>query len=1045
MNMKATSIFVCTACAIAPLASLFAEEESAPSSAEAVKVDSELESEISYVQALIDGGFPDFAESVIAATKKRWPESEVRFFAIEIRGMLSLGKFEEAEKKIAALPDRKGSKYWAARLELANNYSARNRKDECRKIYSDFFNTFKQPTKELLSFYMNACYAWGQILVQDHNYEEAVKVYDNLLKQKLPIEQYCMMGCETCELYIRLATDAKDAKKREGYLAPAERLANEIIGHPEQSIYFGRAIAMLAHVQMLRGKLSVAQDIFEEFMPQLAELHEAIVNFDPDGRRGMRRFSPLPQCRFLMAKMLWEAAQQEYKDKKRDDEQVKSYLFGAKVGGKRNNQGAYNHALNVFLKYPESTWAAQAGELADEVEEFAINTYKAKIQKKVTPEMIANVRAMQFRAGAEKVADGDLAGGIAEYYTVLAQYPELPESIAAIEALIKAQHQQLLQEKNQKKKDEIRLDIDAIEGYVSERFSGNADRAVMIAGGDSTQRLSALERERGQVARAAELQRAFIVNYNEHPNAAAMAVRLADEAQKAERWEDALALWNLIGETFTNSVYYTTSIAQASTCYGKLGKTAEELATMKRYVETEKKTLNKLQAQIKLAQMYQKEGFAAMAKVDDIADPEEQNKALKSASAQIIRGIMQFQEFSKKVEPLISDKSLPEKDRAQYEKLREAAMFLVGECWSRLKKPEAKIESFRKNAVANMEEYVKVYPRGQYSKIAYVKLSMIYTALEDMEKSKLALDRLTKEFPDSDEAKNAKPSLAKSLIEMGLKREGTAIYEEMLRTDGAYTPLQYVSAGEALIAAKNWDLSDQAFDKAIRIAGTNHVSTVARARIGKAQALFKQKRYVEARDAIDLFLGNEKMSKLLIATDAYLLMVEVASEQGRTEKDDTMRGKHFGAAVGAVKKLRGYWRNKPIWEQDRVDLMSADVMISRMVAEESMGLKEQAMETCGKAAAMLQSFLQARCVSEEHPLDKMTAGELANLAACYEKMVPLFAKMGDEQADRVIKFGSEYLELFPNGAKRTEISNCINGARAASPATATVETKSNND
>ena len=35
--------------------------------------------------------------------------------------MLSLGKFDEAEKKIAALPDRNGPKYWAARLEVANN------------------------------------------------------------------------------------------------------------------------------------------------------------------------------------------------------------------------------------------------------------------------------------------------------------------------------------------------------------------------------------------------------------------------------------------------------------------------------------------------------------------------------------------------------------------------------------------------------------------------------------------------------------------------------------------------------------------------------------------------------------------------------------------------------------------------------------------------------------------------------------------------------------------------------------------------------------
>ena len=59
-----------------------------------------------------------FIVNDIEETKKKWPAAEARFFAIEIRSMLALGQFDEAEKKIAALPDRKSSKYWAARLEV---------------------------------------------------------------------------------------------------------------------------------------------------------------------------------------------------------------------------------------------------------------------------------------------------------------------------------------------------------------------------------------------------------------------------------------------------------------------------------------------------------------------------------------------------------------------------------------------------------------------------------------------------------------------------------------------------------------------------------------------------------------------------------------------------------------------------------------------------------------------------------------------------------------------------------------------------------------
>ena len=102
-----------------PLSTAWAEDESAAESnknkgsdeAEAVKADPEMEAEVAYIRALIDNRYPAFAGPIIVSTKKRWPESEAPLFALEVRGLLSLDKTEEAEKKIASLPDRKGSKY----------------------------------------------------------------------------------------------------------------------------------------------------------------------------------------------------------------------------------------------------------------------------------------------------------------------------------------------------------------------------------------------------------------------------------------------------------------------------------------------------------------------------------------------------------------------------------------------------------------------------------------------------------------------------------------------------------------------------------------------------------------------------------------------------------------------------------------------------------------------------------------------------------------------------------------------------------------------
>jgi TolA-binding protein len=995
----------------------------------------ELEAEMSYVEALVNNGYPDIATPVIEETKKKWPESEARFFAIEVRGLLALGKFDEAEKMIAALPDRKSTKYWAARLEVANNYFGRGMKPECMKIYDDFFKMFPKAPKDIRKFYMQASYSFGQLLVGDKQYAKAAKVYEGLLTQ-LKDAEWCDMAVETTEIYLRIAETEKDKKKREAALKSATAIVDKLLWQLGRPLIFGRAVAMKAHIEELRGNVERAAEIVEEYMSNLEDIHNQIVEVDPDGKYGLLRTSPLPECRYLQAKMRWDEALREAKAKKRDDEKIKSLMFGPKKkGGRRDgSKGAFNIAVNVFLRYEMSAWAAAAGELSEEIKAFAEKEYNAKIKTKITAEQIAKVRAAQFKGANELFAAGDYLKSIEGYYAVLARFPEIAESVGAVANIASAYLDLILETKDEAKKAEYRDAADAVEGYLAERFSGHRDQLIMISAGDATVRLAAKEQERREYARADRLYTDFFVNYRRHPNAATLAAARANELQKAERYADASKFWEIIAEYYTNSTYYAGALAQLSHCCGELGDKEGEIRYMKLYLPVETVKLRRLQAQFNLAQMYQRDGLAILASASTNAAPEAVAELEKRGSAQIIRAIMQFKSFSAEAEKAIKDPTTTAEDKAKYEFIREAALFLVGDCWGRLNRPVDKLAMFRTKSAEEYEVYLKAYPAGKYAKAAYVKLGTIYTALNEMEKSKNALDRLSREFPDSDEAKNAKPRLAKNLIEMGMRKEGAEIYAEMLRTDGAYTALQFVNAGDALIEAKSWDLANQAYEKAIRLANTNQFTTVARARLGQAKTSWKQGSLAEAREALDLFLQDPKMSRLALAADANFMLVEIASEQGRHEKDTVMRGKCFGAAIGALKKVRQYWQKKPAWEQDRLDLLSGDVLIDRMKAEESMGLKEDAKETCARAASTFQVFIQAHGVSESHPLDKMDAGEVANLERAYTSMIPLFAKMGAGQADRVMRFGKEYLDLFPNGKARTEIENCMNQAKADLPA-----------
>ena len=578
------------------------------------------------------------------------------------------------------------------------------------------------------------------------------------------------------------------------------------------------------------------------------------------------------------------------------------------------------------------------------------------------------------------------------------------------------------------------MNADAVEGYLAERFAGSPNKLMMTSAGDATVRLAAKESEYRNFDRAERLYTDFFVNYRQHASAATVAAAKAMELQKAGKYEGAIKFWKIISELYTNTTFYASSLAQLSFCHGKLGDSKAEIDYINAYIPIETVRIRKLQAEFQLAQIYQRDGLEILESAATNAVAEEVEAIEKRGSAQIVRAIKTFGGFTAEVDAALKDPTTTKDDVAKYKMLREAAMFMVGECWSRMNRPEKNLPVYRKKAAESYETYVSTYPDGRYAKTGFVKLGTIYTALGDMEKSKDALDRLSKKFPDSDEAKNAKPRLAKNLIEMGLKREGAEIYSEMLKTDGSYTAAQFVNAGEALIEAKSWDLAHQAFEKAIRVAATNSPVSVAKARLGQAKIAWKQGSLPAARETLDQFLADPQMSRMSIAADANFMLVEIASEQGRVEKDAQLRGKYFGAAIGALKKVRQYWAKKPLWEQDQLNLISGDVLIDRMKAEEAMGLKEDALETCGKAAAVFQVFIQAHGATDAHPVDKMEEGELANLERAYATMIPLFSKLGASQADRVMKFGQEYLDLFPEGKAKTEVVNCMNQAKADLPA-----------
>lgn len=1026
------ALAVAVFCAVTPFGAMADDEDE--SSAKATAADDALKEEIAFIEALVEANLPDFAESVIASAKKKWPNAGPKLKVLELQGDLRLGKFDAVQKVVDSLKGQKGheSEYWALRLSMADAYYARGMMPECRKIYDEFFKAVTKPGADILDFYVESGFRWAQICVREKKFDEAIRMYGNLLSKPLPEERWCMVAMEDVELMLRLAedipADAKgpQAKKRADYLAQAEKLVDKLLWKNELILVFGKAIAMKAHIAMLRGNPGKAQALVNDYMPQLSEIHRNLVEQDPQGKEGYVRASPMPECRYLLAKMLWEGAQAEAKKPKANEDHIKDSLFGARVHGKRNGLGAYNHAINVFVKYPDSSWSADAGEMTEAIAAFVKNRYNKEIKTNISAAQIETLRKKQYQNAFELYRGEEYEKAVAAYKDILSRLKEETEDSVSARGVLADCYVNLRQ--NAKKgspeqADYAKLAAEA-EDFVSTKYKGGPEAIVRVAGNE-TLRLAAKEHDMGERGRAQKLYDAFFESYPEHYNAAQMSYALAAQAYKAEDWNTAIRFYAQLATKYPKSVHAVDALQYLAVCNEKLGNTAEQEKWLRAFAAATPKIGARTTAHLNLALMQQKRGFAAFQAAAETNDVEAATAMRKDAYRAVAGAIRDFRAVADALTKELdaNGKTLDAKVREQYLLRREQAIFLEGASWQRLAWPEAKVSVFRAQAVKAYEKYLSLYPKGQYAPQALVKIGTIFTAEKNMEKSQEAFARLQRDFPNSDEAKNSVPRLAKTLIEMGLNAEGVAEYKKMLETQGGkYTAGQFLMAGDALLEAKSWLVASDAYAKTAELAAslTNSAAYLAPALLGQAKAAYGAKNYAEARQKLDDFI--EKYGKSALVIDAYEMLVEVASAEGSRQKDDTLRMNAFNTAVRALKKLRAY--RKTQLDQDLLDIRSGEVLLRKIQAESAMNLQEAVKETRGRAVVSFQAFLMAHEPTEDHPAKDMSPAQLENLERCYAYLLPLMAAHGSDKAD-ILAYGEKYRQLFPNGKHKQDVETVL--------------------
>jgi hypothetical protein len=123
--------------------------------------------------------------------------------------------------------------------------------------------------------------------------------------------------------------------------------------------------------------------------------------------------------------------------------------------------------LNVFIRYPNTSWAPHAGNRFRQVETLLKEEFGRTIEAGVTAEQWAEVERAQFREARTLFNQSRFAEAAENYLQVLMLFPERPTSIPALGELAAAfieQEQFMLAE--------------AVAGYLAERFNQNAELTV---------------------------------------------------------------------------------------------------------------------------------------------------------------------------------------------------------------------------------------------------------------------------------------------------------------------------------------------------------------------------------------------------------------------------------------------------------------------------------------------------------------------------------------------------------------------------------------
>jgi tetratricopeptide (TPR) repeat protein len=949
------------------------------------------EMELEFADRLLAAGLPDYSRQVLEKINLPPEIMDIR----KVQSFAAQGKFKEAEELVASRPgDAQGA--WTLKLALADGYYAWGQYDKARALYDGFFKKFPQgPEEALKPFYLASAYKYAQMMLLTGNPKAAAEAYRMALKSKPEKHIARQLQSELAEVLIRLA-ETTTGEEQKAVLAETQKVVDEILW--VQDVWFGRAIVMLAHMRMITGNVDGALTLVDDYGAELSGIDKALrEQSGPD--EDLTKLSPMAQCRYMVGVIMHNESQKILREGG-DRQKALDLLIGKP--GEAGGSGAIQHFLNVFVRYPNTAWAPDAGNRFRQVEEMLKQEWKKEVKAKITPEQWAAVEIAQFREARALFNQQLFAEASANYEQVLTLFPERDTSVPAMGELAASYIET----------GDFVL-ADTVVRHVAERF--NKHPSMMSVAGDQVIRIAFKYGEQNEPEKQRETFGVFFEYFKNHPRTVLELFRFAEDAFSKNELDLALGYYQRIVDEHEGKPAYMDALNRVSMIYAKQGKAQEELKALnlliKKLDAAGRKDNLVISAMYRFASTLRGLGpryvDAAVAKYKQIEDllKDETKRAVyqqspeeAKANLQVLQGAMLFGAISDAMRT-----EVPTNVLAAFE-LR-----------AKRKVPPVTILNgyYKAGAVKRLIELVDMFPESSFAPAALSQAGTLNTVIGKADDARLVLQRLQKDYPDSSEAANAVFMIGRNLLEMGMRREAVAYFKQMFSGGGEYSGSQILTAGRELFAAKEYEIAIEAFDRVIQ--NEKDRGLLEPARVEKGQSLVQLGRHADALVVLEKVLedypnSGYTMSICRSASEAYAAVAsEMAEEKERFDL--------FNKAVTTMNRARRFAQDDGV--RTELDVGVARIFERKTAAERKFGTAAKADEYRNEAVAAYQSVIMFR--------DPNNAAIAPHLQDAYAYCLPLMLEM--ERWDDVVDDAQKYLSTFPSGKHVLIVRQALNSGR----------------